>query len=207
MEGWTGKGRVRFEMVAVGRLEKRIAAKQCLAKLVAMNRLVHSLLVPVLAFSILTACNSQPKKLKIKDAEAKFKAMLAEAGFGQGKADVMQCWEVFKKFSAVPVACEEDSLLFECGVYSFGGAPSFHFDFTRQFAYQEKGEQELQQLHMEFRLTPNRTLESFKTNKWSSAFATREEFFKFIEGLPEFRTVIEKVPEMTPRIHQESVGR
>jgi hypothetical protein len=138
----------------------------------------------------LAGCAKQDK-LPTKSALPKFQAMLQQAGVDTELPDPAKTWEVFKAFSSVPVQCADEGFLFECGVYNSQDKPMFHFNYVRQFSIEKHGEYDhLEQLHVDFHFEPTAELQGLKTNKWSSDFKTPEEFFKFVESLQEFRTIM-----------------
>jgi hypothetical protein len=64
---------------------------------------------------------------------AAFDDHLRSAGFRKLQPDALAAWQAFKAFAAVPVACVDDQLLFQCGVYHFTGPELFELDSTRRF--------------------------------------------------------------------------
>ena len=118
--------------------------------------------------------------------------MLNEAGFNEDHPDALLSWETFKQFAVVPVECEEDDLLFQCGIY--GQGEFFEFNFTRQFRFLvESGEYDgLEHLSYTLLYEPVGELRPLRTHLWDLDFVGplhKKEFFEAVEALKEFRIV------------------
>jgi hypothetical protein len=148
------------------------------------------LLTTVAVLALGGGCGKKDK-LQIKSASSEMRQMMQSSGMTPQNATPSKTWEVFKRFAKRPVDCEQDGLLFECGTSEFQGKPVFIFDFVRQFEIEKRGEPELHQVHVDFRFELAPEFEGLKTNKWSSDFKDADEFFQFVEGLREFRTVLD----------------
>jgi hypothetical protein len=147
----------------------------------------------VLQFALVTSCYAQPegKHMKVSDAKSHFEAMLRKAGVNFEKTDILECWNAFKQFAKLPVACQGDRLLFECSVSEEHNRLYFHF--MRQFIVNEKGEYDhLEFLNVSFHIPLTPELKKFQIKKWSVDFASLDEFFRYVEGLKQFREVVGK---------------
>lgn len=68
-----------------------------------------------------------------------FQALARDAGYTDGLLTPDAAWRLFTTIFtavrfAVPSGPDTDGLLYQYGVYDFGGEPHFRFDFTRPFA-------------------------------------------------------------------------
>ena len=106
----------------------------------------------------------------IKSSEAKDKLikMLKESNFDFEKPNPKLAYQTFKTFSDIKVDCEDDALLFQCGVYDFTGEDLFYFEFVRQFIFKVDGEVDyMEQLIFTLYYMPNSELENLETNLWT----------------------------------------
>lgn len=90
-----------------------------------------------------------------------FRALVREAGLTDDALTPDAAWRLFTttfaatRFSA-PAVPDADSLLYQYGTYGFGAEPTFHFDFTRQFALHDSDE--YLQFHCTFHYAPSAEL-------------------------------------------------
>lgn len=145
------------------------------------------------------------RMIQSSETEAYFSRMLAQAGFSEQKPDPLLAWQTFQAFSAVPVDCAGDDLLFQCGVYGFTGRELFHFGFVRQFTFEEEdGEYGgMEQLDCAVLFEPDPELRTLETSLWSSEFDSAEEFFAAVEALPEFQALRGRTPVGLELVHDE----
>ena len=164
----------------------------------------------VLLFALLlvgAAPQKKEKKMKVKEALPKLNEMLKEASVDLKHPNPQKSWEIFKEFARLPVDCASNGLLFECGVYDFTGKRMFYFEFVRQFTVEKRGDfDHMEQLNIEFQFVPTSEIQDLKTHKWSFDFNSPDEFFRFVESLKEFRSLIDgglKAAEV--RVYQERI--
>ena len=129
--------------------------------------------------------------IEVSAAENAFREMLRDAGVDFRAPDVQTIWHVFKSFVQTPVNCSDDGVLFECGVFSFTGKPLFYADFCRQFSVDVEGEYDhMEQLHCRLTCEPTDDLKDQQTNLWAEGFSSLSDFFTAVEGLDEFKAVV-----------------
>lgn len=90
-----------------------------------------------------------------------FRTLARDAGLVADALTPDAAWRLFTtEFAAtrfaVPGGPDTDGLLYQYGVYAFGGEPHFRFDFTRQFAL--RGGDEYLQFHCTFEYAPDDAL-------------------------------------------------
>jgi hypothetical protein len=119
---------------------------------------------------------------------------LVKVGYSNQKPDTLTAWNVFKAFSKVPVQCNEEGLLFECGVYSFTGEELFSLGFVRQFEFLDEDCEydHMEQFHFIVYYKPCEELKKLQMNKWSFDFSSYDAFFTYIESLDAFMIPIQK---------------
>jgi hypothetical protein len=121
------------------------------------------------------------------DALAHLRAALASAGFREDAPDPDTAWRAFRAFAAVPVAVEDDALLFQCGVWSFTGRPMFHWNLTRQLTRDGRGDDDaMEQLSLTILYEPVPGLQDVETSLWSYDFADVDAWAAAVQALPEF---------------------
>jgi hypothetical protein len=133
--------------------------------------------------------------------------MIAKEKFNLEKPNPRLAWEIFKEFSIIEVVCNDDALLFECGIFNFTGENLFYLEFVRQFSFNDDdGEYDhMEQFHFTTLYKPYKELEGLKMNKWSFDFNSFEEFFQYIESLDAFNVPLEKYAPLCSTIAQEEV--
>lgn len=132
--------------------------------------------------------------------------MLAEAGFDRDRPDARVALRVFRAFAEVPVACADDSLLFQAGTFAFTGPELFSLYLTRQFTHEEDGEYAgMEQLHCILYYEPAPELRTLDRNLWSTACASLEDFFARVEAMPEFRIPAHGHVPLRVEVEQENV--
>jgi len=67
-----------------------------------------------------------------------FEAQLRAAGTSLEAPSLAQTWRAFREFSQIAVACDEESLFFECGL-SPSNESHFYVNFTRTFIGRDAG--------------------------------------------------------------------
>ncbi len=76
-----------------------------------------------------------------------------------------------------------DMLLFQWGIYEWGGGESFTYGITRQLSPQEDGEDFIGQLSLTLGFPPSESLREIGTgNRWCYHPAELDEFLSFVEG-------------------------
>jgi hypothetical protein len=144
--------------------------------------------------------------INTSEALAEFDRQLTVAGFDADRPDARIAWRVFKEFASVEVACADDALLFQVGVYAFTGERRFHLDFTRQFTHDEDGEYAgMEQLHCTLYYEPVGDLLALDGTLWSYGFDSRESFFTQVEAMPEFQIPSHRHAPLRAEIDQENV--
>ncbi len=94
--------------------------------------------------------------------------------------DAMLAFYADQRADGVHVDEDGDMLLFQWGVYSFSGPPTFQLNLTRQFILPD--EDEPYQLSLTFHHAPSDQMKALKSgNRWCHS----------TDGLPEFRTFID----------------
>jgi hypothetical protein len=129
------------------------------------------------------------------DALAHLRNALASAGFREDAPDPDAAWRAFRAFAAVPVAVEDDALLFQCGVWSFTGRPMFHWNLTRQLTRGARGDDDaMEQLSLTILYEPTPGLQDLETSLWSYDFADVESWVAAVQALPEFAAAKAQTP-------------
>ena len=120
-------------------------------------------------------------------ALSKLRAILGLQAASLESPHPKEVWAAYKEFARLKVACAEDLLLFQCGVFDFTGVRKFHFDFVRQFTVEVDGEYgHMEQLHCEFTCDADPDLDQCSATLWESDFSTRDEFLGAEEVSSEF---------------------
>ena len=76
--------------------------------------------------------------LSLDHVRAHFEALLNETGTRFDAPDLKKTWRAFEEFAAVEVACDDESLFFECGP-SPSQEDRFYVNFTRTFFGRDAG--------------------------------------------------------------------
>ena len=76
--------------------------------------------------------------LSLDKLRAHFEALLRAAGTSPDAPTLPETWRAFGEFASVPVACDEESLFFECGL-SPSNEAHFYVNFTRTFIGRDAG--------------------------------------------------------------------
>jgi hypothetical protein len=132
-------------------------------------------------------------------------------------------YRVFKEFAKQPVeGIEDDTILYEIGIYGFGEPETYRLHLVRQFSFFEDGEYDrMEQLHCIVHYEPDedlRSLGAFNLTTAGSAgwgpegarrgeaepFATLDEFFEVVDTRPEWQAVRGK-RAIKLEIYQEQV--
>jgi hypothetical protein len=125
-------------------------------------------------------------------------------------------YRVFKEFARQsvegvsagrPGEVEDDTILYEIGIYGFGEPDKYRIDLVRQFSFFEDGEYDrMEQLHCIVHYEPDEDLRSLGafnlttagSSGWGPAgarrgvaepFATLDDFLEVIDARPEWETV------------------
>jgi hypothetical protein len=149
--------------------------------------------------------------------------MLNEAGVHPDTPDPDVVYRVFKEFARQPVeGIEDDTILYEIGIYEFGEPETYRLHLVRQFSFFEDGEYDrMEQLHCIVHYEPDedlRSIDAFNLTTAGSAgwgpagarrgkaepFATLEEFFGVVDARPEWQSVRGKNP-IKLELYQEQV--
>jgi len=132
--------------------------------------------------------------------------ILHECSFNFDSPNPKLAWEIFKKFFNTKIHCADDALLFQCGVYHFTGEDLFHFEFVRQFVFEQDGEYDhMEQLRLTLYFKPNTELKELETNLWSYDCNSVDEFFSKVENMNSFKVPIEKYVSFKCEIEQDEV--
>ena len=141
-----------------------------------------------------------------KEAKEVLIKMLNECSFNFDSPNSKLAWQVFKKFYNTKVDCFDDALLFQCGVYNFTGEDLFHFEFVRQFVFEEDGEYDhMEQLMLTLYFKPNTELKELEKNLWSYDCKSIEDFFIKVEKMNCFKILIENYVSFKCEIEQEEI--
>ena len=76
--------------------------------------------------------------LSLDDVRARFDSLLHDANKAPQTPDLNAIWSAFTQFARVEVACDEESLFFECGPSSLDES-RFYVNFTRTFFGRDAG--------------------------------------------------------------------
>lgn len=144
----------------------------------------------------------------IKSSEAKDKLikMLKESNFDFEKPNPKLAYQTFKTFRDIKVDCEDDALLFQCGVYDFTGEDLFYFEFVRQFIFKVDGEVDyMEQLIFTLYYMPNSELENLETNLWTYDCKCTDDFFSKLESMACFKIPLEYYTPFKADVEQGDV--
>lgn len=121
--------------------------------------------------------------------------------------EIIDVWNLFKDYCGINVLCNDEALLFQCGVFNFTGEDLFYVDFVRQFIVEEDGEYSyMEQLHCELTFKPSGSLQNLEKNLWS--YDTENNYIKFfeqVEGLEEFELITNHLKIESLEIKQEMI--
>ena len=88
-----------------------------------------------------------------------------------------------------------DMLLFQWGVYDWGGGPSFQFDLTRQFI-SGVDDDAIRQLSLVLQFAPSEQLRALTPgNRWCHSPAQLPEFETFVRRSEAYLAVVEAMPD------------
>ena len=112
---------------------------------------------------------------------ARFDALLHDAATAPQSPDLNAVWRAFTEFASVKVACDEESLFFECGPSSLDES-RFYVNFTRTFFGRDAGNHFWSsELNCDFLFESNEDLEVLGTTIEAEEFGDdageRDEFF------------------------------
>lgn len=79
-----------------------------------------------------------PSPLALDRVRAQFDSLLRATGTSPDAPDLNATWRAFTEFAQVEVACDEESLFFECGPSSTNES-RFYVNFTRTFFGRDAG--------------------------------------------------------------------
>jgi len=136
------------------------------------------------------------------------KEMLNGAGIRLDAPDADAVYGVFKEFARQPVeGVEDDTILYEIGIYGFGEPDTYRIDLVRQFSFFEDGEYDrMEQLHCIVHYEPDEDLRSLGAFNLTTAgssgsgppgarrgvaepFATLADFLGVIDARPAWQAV------------------
>lgn len=117
--------------------------------------------------------------MTVDDYEAAMRRRLLDGGFDFEKPDPALAWAVFKGFAAEPVECHD--------TYLFWEAANDYFDIVREFRHHTENDAVWhEQLTIHFTCSPPESLGIQPVAVFSRDYPNYEEFFKAVEGRPEF---------------------
>lgn len=144
--------------------------------------------------------------MKTNEAREKLINLLREVEFDFHSPNPKIAWDVFKEFTNLHVQCDDDALLFQCGVYSFTGKELFHFEFVRQFIFNVDGVYDhTEQLMLTMYFEKNQELQELETNLWTYDCESVGEFFSKVENMKHFIVPIDKYKPLRCEIDLEVV--
>jgi hypothetical protein len=140
-------------------------------------------------------------QLKVEETEAFLYRMLSEAGLEDG-APIEAALPTLHKFCTIPVECESDMFLFQCGVYniSFLDREMFEFEIVRQFCIDAPDDEgnvdydHMEQLKCSFYFEPTPELRAVCFNHWADEGAPVSTFFAEIESYPIYQVLKRQTP-------------
>ncbi|MBE3202480.1 hypothetical protein [Parafrankia irregularis] len=151
----------------------------------------------------LTGCNDvQVMSARVLPAENAAQVLLAKVEAQRTAAHelaVRQAWAAFLDFAAVrfdvPDEPNADGLLYQFGIFDFGGGPAFYLDPVRQFARFD--DDEYIQVHLEIQFSPSNDLAalgehsewwfsdgSIELSDWTQVISRRSEWVILNELIP-----------------------
>lgn len=144
--------------------------------------------------------------IKASNTKETLRMMLKNAEFDFTKPDCKVALENFKKFFDINVKCDEDALLFKCGVSDLKGKKVFSLEYVRQFSFLVQGEDEhREQLRLIIYFKPNEEFEIMKISLWSYECNSAKDFFDKVEASKEFQIASDKYVALQARIVYEGV--
>jgi hypothetical protein len=143
--------------------------------------------------------------INVEDTKEVLIKMLEESKFDFNNPNAKLAWKIFKDFFDIEVECDDDALLFQCGVYKFTGEDLFSIEFVRQFVSQA-GEyyDDMYQLRLTIYYKPDEELQGLETNLWTYDCDSVGEFFDKVENLNGFRVSIENFVPFKSEIELEN---
>ena len=79
-----------------------------------------------------------PSPISLDRVRVQFDSLLLAAGTSPEAPDLNATWRAFTEFAPIEVACDEESLFFECGLSSIDES-RFYVNFTRTFFGRDAG--------------------------------------------------------------------
>ena len=76
--------------------------------------------------------------ISLDKVRARFETLLADAGTRCDAPDMLKTWRAFEAFAQIEIACDDESLFFECGP-SPSHEDRFYVNFTRTFFGRDAG--------------------------------------------------------------------
>jgi hypothetical protein len=179
-------------------------------------------LMSLVAATILTACGSHTQSMRALGSETKLKSLAQERGIRLGRdvgdenGSLRAALTAFAEFAAIPIADGDldpdpmsDGLLFEFGVFDFGGGwgNTLTVSFVRQYGMADG---DLQQVHLEAHFRPAAFAAILRRTR-VAACDSRECVFRCAYGGAsdlvggERCAVTSGVPERNPSLHSASL--
>lgn len=150
--------------------------------------------------------NQEEKMIKASEAKDILINLLKESKFDFNNPDPKLAYQTFKNFSSMTVDCQDDALLFQCGVYDFTGEDLFYFEFVRQFIFKVDGEFEhMEQVIFTLYYMPNSELDNLETNLWTYDCKCIEDFFCRLESMDCFKIPLDYYAPIKADVDQGEV--
>lgn len=126
--------------------------------------------------------------MKPNKVKSQFFSMLTTAGVDLQQPDLLQTWEAFKNFSALPIECTHEGFLFECGLSKYVTVPSFFVHFVRFYYLERKGTiwSEMVDCTFDFSLEEDLLHLEMRADMSPASRPELEEFFERIETRKDF---------------------
>ena len=135
--------------------------------------------------------------IRAKQAQQEFQDYLAERGTSVDVLTPATALDAAVAFyrevraSDCPVELDGDMLLCQWGTHDWGGGPYFEFDITRQLITDPEEDEDIRQLSITFRFTPDDTLRNLGSgNRWCYTPDGTDEFVEFIRAQPSYVAVV-----------------
>ena len=122
--------------------------------------------------------------LSLNGLRAHFEALLRAQNAALDALELAATWRAFAEFSRIPVACDEESLFFECGL-SPSNENHFYVHFTRTFIGRDAGNHFWShELNCDFLLQSDEELEElgFTVESEIESSDERAAFFRDVEA-------------------------
>ncbi len=152
--------------------------------------------------------------IPIRATERQLKQLLRESSAGLASPESLRpAWAAFRTFAVLTVQksadADSDGILYQSGVFTFGGPERYYVDLVRQFEVVDgTGEHDhYEQVHCELQYEPADDLRSLgRWERWW--FPDRGEpfdsFVTAVEARPEF-VALADVPPLSRRVSREVV--